>query len=377
VSGLIVFRYLSREVLITMSAVSAVLLVIIMSGRFIKYLAQAAQGLLDPGSLFMIMGVRLPGFLQLILPLGLFLGILLAYGRLYLDSEMTVLTATGMSQQRLLAITLAPALFIALLVAWLSLWLAPQGITQMQLLLNKQDAMTEFDTLAPGRFQSMRDGTRVTYTETLANERTELGGVFISDKNRPRNGKDGGTSVLVGATGVQEIHADGSRYLILKDGYRYDGTPGQADYREIKYDTYAALLPKPEVSSEIDDRDAIPTSELLGSDDPRMKSELQWRLSIPLLVFVVTVLAVPLSRVNPRQGRFLKLLPAVLLYMAYLALLIAGRGMLDKGKIPMALGLWWIHGIFLAIGLLLLYWEPLRLKLAAKRAKSGGELKHA
>lgn len=374
---MIVFRYLSREVLITMSAVSAVLLVIIMSGRFIKYLAQAAQGLLDPGSLFMIMGVRLPGFLQLILPLGLFLGILLAYGRLYLDSEMTVLTATGMSQQRLLAITLAPALFIALLVAWLSLWLAPQGITQMQLLLNKQDAMTEFDTLAPGRFQSMRDGTRVTYTETLANERTELGGVFISDKNRPRNGKDGGTSVLVGATGVQEVHADGSRYLILKDGYRYDGTPGQADYREIKYDTYAALLPKPEVSSEIDDRDAIPTSQLLGSDDPRMQSELQWRLSIPLLVFVVTVLAVPLSRVNPRQGRFLKLLPAVLLYMAYLALLIAGRGMLDKGKIPMALGLWWIHGIFLAIGLLLLYWEPLRLTLAAKRAKSGGELKHA
>lgn len=360
-----------------MSAVSAVLLVIIMSGRFIKYLAQAAQGMLDPGSLFMIMGVRLPGFLQLILPLGLFLGILLAYGRLYLDSEMTVLAATGMSQQRLLAYTLAPALLVALVVAWLSLWLAPQGITQMQLLLNKQDAMTEFDTLAPGRFQSMRDGSRVTYTETLANERTQLGGVFISDKNPPRNGKEGGVSLLVATSGEQQIHADGSRYLILKDGYRYDGTPGQADYRAIKYDTYGVLLPKPEVSSEIDDRDAIPTSELLASDELRMKSELQWRFSIPLLVFVVTVLAVPLSRVNPRQGRFLKLLPAVLLYMTYLALLIAGRGMLDKGKIPLALGLWWIHALFLAIGLLLLYWEPLRLKLAAARSNSGRELKHA
>jgi len=377
VSGLIVFRYLSREVLITMSAVSAVLLVIIMSGRFIKYLAQAAQGMLDPGSLFMIMGVRLPGFLQLILPLGLFLGILLAYGRLYLDSEMTVLTATGMSQQRLTAYSLAPALLVSLVVAWLSLWAAPQGITQMQLLLNKQDAMTEFDTLAPGRFQSMREGSRVTYTETLANERTQLGGVFIADKNPPRNGKDGGASVLVANTGEQQIHADGSRYLILKDGYRYDGTPGQADYRVIKYDTYGVLLPKPEVSSEIDDRDAIPTSELISSPDVRMKSELQWRLSIPLLVFVVTVLAVPLSRVNPRQGRFLKLLPAVLLYMAYLALLIAGRGMLDKGKIPLALGLWWIHALFLSIGLLLLYWEPMRLKLAAARANSGREPKHA
>ncbi|WP_152225391.1 LPS export ABC transporter permease LptF [Pseudomonas sp. SCB32] len=374
---MIVFRYLSREVLITMSAVSAVLLVIIMSGRFIKYLAQAAQGMLDPGSLFMIMGVRLPGFLQLILPLGLFLGILLAYGRLYLDSEMTVLTATGMSQQRLTVYSLAPALLVSLVVAWLSLWAAPQGITQMQLLLNKQDAMTEFDTLAPGRFQSMREGSRVTYTETLANERTQLGGVFIADKNPPRNGKDGGASVLVANTGEQQIHADGSRYLILKDGYRYDGTPGQADYRVIKYDTYGVLLPKPEVSSEIDDRDAIPTSELISSTDVRMKSELQWRLSIPLLVFVVTVLAVPLSRVNPRQGRFLKLLPAVLLYMAYLALLIAGRGMLDKGKIPLALGLWWIHALFLSIGLLLLYWEPLRLKLAAAQAKSARGLNHA
>jgi lipopolysaccharide export system permease protein len=296
-----------------------------MSGRFIKYLAQAAQGMLDPGSLFMIMGVRLPGFLQLILPLGLFLGILLAYGRLYLDSEMTVLTATGMSQQRLLAYSMAPALVVSLLVAWLSLSLAPNGIAQMQVILNKQDAMTEFDTLAPGRFQSMKDGSRVTYSERLSNDRTQLGGVFISDKNPPRNGQERGLSVIVADSGVQQIHPDGSRYLILKDGYRYDGTPGQADYREVKYDTYGVLLPKPEVSSEIDDRDAVPTSQLIGSSDPRMRSELQWRLSIPLLVFVVTLLAVPLSKVNPRQGRFLKLLPAVLLYMAYLALLITAR----------------------------------------------------
>jgi lipopolysaccharide export system permease protein len=114
---LIVFRYLSREVITTMGAVSAVLLVIIMSGRFIKYLAQAAQGILDPGALMLIMGYRIPGFLELILPLGLFLGILLSYGRLYLESEMTVLSATGMSQQRLLAYTLAPAALVALIVA--------------------------------------------------------------------------------------------------------------------------------------------------------------------------------------------------------------------------------------------------------------------
>lgn len=366
---MIVFRYLSREVLLTLSAVSAVLLVIIMSGRFIKYLAQAASGALDPSSLFLIMGFRLPGFLQLILPLGLFLGILLAYGRLYLESEMTVLSATGMSQQRLLGMTLFPATLVALMVAWLSLSLAPQGANQFQLLINKQDALTEFDTLVPGRFQSLRDGTRVTYTEQLSDDRANLGSVFISQKNLSTDkSKDRGISVLVAQSGRQEIQEDGNRYLILENGYRYDGNPGRADYRAIKYDTYGVLLPKPDVSDEVTDRDAMPTRDLLANDDLRSNTELQWRLSLPLLVFIVTLMAVPLSRVNPRQGRFLKLLPAILLYMAYLTILIAARGALEKGKIPAVLGLWWVHAIFLSIGFGLLYWEPLRLKLASRRS---------
>jgi lipopolysaccharide export system permease protein len=339
-----------------------------MSGRFIKYLAQAASGLLDPGSLFLIMGFRLPGFLQLILPLGLFLGILLAYGRLYLESEMTVLSATGMSQQRLFVMTLFPATLVALIVAWLSLSLAPQGANQFQLLLNKQDALTEFDTLEPGRFQALRDGTRVTYTEQLSDDRINLGGVFISQKNVSSDEKDRGITVLVAEKGRQEIRPDGNRYLILDNGYRYDGNPGLADYRAIKYDEYGVLLPKPDVSDEVTDRDAMTTSSLIGSDDLRLRAELQWRLSLPLLVFIVSLMAVPLSRVNPRQGRFLKLLPAILLYMAYLSILIAARGALDKGKTPPALGLWWVHGLFLVIGLGLLYWEPLRLKMASRRS---------
>ncbi|MHA3887446.1 LPS export ABC transporter permease LptF [Stutzerimonas degradans] len=369
---MIVFRYLSRELLVTVSAVSAVLLVIIMSGRFIKYLAQAAQGLLDPGVLLLIMGFRLPGFLQLILPLGLFLGILLAYGRLYLESEMTVLSATGMSQRRLLLYSLAPAALVAALVGWLSLGLAPQGIAEVDRILNQQDSLTEFDTLVPGRFQNLRDGSRVTYTRELSADRSELAGVFISETNTSaRSGKARGVSVLVAESGRQEIQPDGSRYLILENGFRYDGNPGQADYRAIQYDTYGVLLPKPQVAVELSEREAMPTRDLLGSDNLRHRSELQWRLSMPVLVFVVTLLAVPLARVNPRQGRFLKLLPAILLYMTYLALLIAVRGALDKGRIPMALGLWWVHGLFFTIGLLMLYWEPLMLRLKKRRAAPG------
>ncbi|PTU75289.1 LPS export ABC transporter permease LptF [Pseudomonas mangrovi] len=372
---MIVFRYLSRELLVTLSAVSAVLLVIIMSGRFIKYLAQAAQGLLDPGVLFLIMGYRMPGFLQLILPLGLFLGILLAYGRLYLDSEMTVLSATGMSQKRLTLYTLFPATLVALLVAWLSLGLAPKGVAEVDRIFNEQDALTEFDTLMPGRFQTMKNGTRVTYTQGLSADRGELSNIFISEKRLSTAGEERGITVLVAESGRQEIQPDGSRYLILQNGYRYDGTPGDADYRAIRYDTYGVLLPRPEISSELSEREAIPTRELFGSDDPRLQTELQWRLSIPLLVFVVTLLAVPLSRVNPRQGRFLKLLPAILLYMAYLGVLIAARGALDKGRIPQAVGLWWVHGIFLLIGVGMLYWESVTLAFDRRRAMR--EVRHA
>jgi lipopolysaccharide export system permease protein len=374
---LIVFRYLSREVLLTFSAVSTVLLVIIMSGRFIKYLAQAAQGMLDPGVLLLIMGYRIPGFLQLILPLGLFLAILLAYGRLYLDSEMTVLSATGMSEQRLLAYTLAPAVLVALLCAWLSFVLTPQGVQSVAQILNDQDALTEFDTLVPGRFQSMRDGSRVTYTQELSDGRDELRNVFISEKrdlSKP-SGEDEDITVLVAKTGRQEIQEDGSRYLILYDGYRYDGTPGEADYRAIRYDTYGVLLPKPSVEVKVGERETMTTQQLLNSPQPRMQSELQWRLSSPLLVLIVTLIAVPLSRANPRQGRFLKLLPAILLYMAYLALLVAARSALDKGQIPIGLGLWPVHGLFLLIGLLLVYWQPLQLRMAQRRAQK--ETQHA
>lgn len=371
---MIVFRYLSREVLVTLSAVTAVLLVIIMSGRFIKYLAQAAQGVLDPSVLLLIMAYRMPSFLQLILPLGLFLGILLAYGRLYLESEMTVLSATGMSQQKLAAYTLLPAAMIAAFVGWLAMGLTPQGITAFERILNEQDALTEFDTLVPGRFQSLRGGMRVTYTQELSEDRTELGNVFISEKRVSSSGQGEGIGVLVAEKGRQEVRPDGSRYLILENGYRYDGLPGQADYRAIQYDTYGVLLPRPEIAVEVSEREASRTIDLFGTGDPRDWAELQWRFSLPILVMVVTLLAVPLSRVNPRQGRYLKLLPAILLYMVYLSLLIAARGSMDKGRLSPSIGVWPIHLVFLFIGLVLLYWEPLKLRLAARRA--AGDVRH-
>lgn len=349
---MIIFRYLFKEILFSMSAVTGVLMLIIMSGRFIKYLTNAAAGKYPVEVLFPLMLYRVPGFLELILPLGLFLGILLAYGRLYTDNEMTVLTACGFSQRRLQWLTLGAALPVVLMVALLSLWGTPWGALQVERIFLQQESLTEFDTLAPGRFQSLAGGTRVTYTEELVDERTRLKDVFISEQSGLLQERD--LAVLVADSGRQVIDEEtGSRFLLLENGYRYEGVPGEADYRKIRFKEYGVKLAETRRSETVSAIETLTTQALLDPkawpSESQRQAQLQWRISLPLLCLIVTLIAVPLSKVNPRQGRFLRLLPCILLYLCYLTLLTSARSAMEKGNIPAPLGLWWVHGVFLLI----------------------------
>ena len=337
-----------------MLAVTAVLLLVVMSGRFIKYMAEAAEKGFSPEMLLSVMGYRLPGFIELILPLGLFLGILMAYGRLYLDSEMTVLSACGMSMRRLVMMTLVPAGLVALLVAYLSLDLSPAGARLAQDLFDEQRNRTEFDLLTPGRFQSLGKPGQVVYTESLTGDAKHMHNVFISQPERSASGKPK-LILLVAESGYQKVdEKTGSRFLVMENGYRYDGKAGDADYRVTGYDQYAIKLPDPEpVNRELKSK-LKPTSELLNSSQAADIAQLQWRISLPMLVPIIALIAVPLSRVNPRQGRYMRLLPSIFLYMGYLTLLTVARSAVSEEKLPTWLGLWWIHLLFLGIGLSLL-----------------------
>ncbi|WP_210396909.1 LPS export ABC transporter permease LptF [Motiliproteus sediminis] len=343
---MIIFRYLAREVLTTMVAVTGVLLLIIMSGRFIKYLADAASGELAAGVLFQLIGLRIPGFLELILPLGLFLGILLSYGRLYLENEIAVLNACGISPARLQWLTLGPALLVALLVGALSLWVTPLGAAKVERILKEQESATDFDALTTGQFQ-IQGRNRATYVERMEQERQVARNVFMADRSRhegePRQG------VVAADRALQFIDPDsGSRFLILYDGVRYEGVPGRADYREIRFKEYGVKMRESRVRDEVAQAEALPTVTLLqgGRDDYR--AQLHWRLSLPVLCIVVTLLAVPLSRVNPRQGRYARMLPSILIYLMYLAALTSVRSKIEKqGLSPAAL--WAVHGLVLAL----------------------------
>lgn len=343
----IVFRYLIRQIMVSMLAVSSILLLVFMSGRFIKYLGNAAEGEIAAGLLFSIMAYRFPGFLELILPLGLFIGILLAYGRMYLESEMTVLFACGLSDKQLLAKTLIGSLPVMLVVGSMSLFVSPWGMKQVEGIFNEARKATEFEMLAPGRFQDFTSGSRVTYTEALSEDKRQLQGVFIAEYDR--NGQ--GVTLITAEAGSQLIDQEtGSRFLILEQGGRYQGLPGNLDYNVTRFEAYGLKIRSGEAGSrELDE--GVSTMSLWNSNNLDDRALLHWRLSLPLIVPIVTLLAVRLSRVNPRQGRFFHLLPAMLVYITYLGLLIVARDALAEGKVPEWIGMLWVHAIFLALGL--------------------------
>lgn len=354
---MIIFRYLCRELLFATVAVSAVLLLMVMSGRFVKYLAEAAAGDLSASILFPIMGYRLPGFLEVLLPMGFFLGILLAYGRLYIESEMTVLHACGFSERRLLTYTLAPALLMALVVAAMSLFFTPTGMERSSGLLTADKSRNEFDHLVPKKFVATEGGNAVYYADALSEDRSTMHEVFLAELGSARAQTETDYQVVIYAReGVQQIDPEtGLRYLVLRDGYRYEGVPGQRDYRLMRFSSYETLLELPYVRQRESDRIAsMSTVDLWRSEGHKERANLYWRLSLPVLVLVVAVLAVPLSRTNPRQGRYLKMIPAVLLYIVYLYILIWLRGAVEDGKVENPLAIWLVHPPFLILGLLLL-----------------------
>ena len=361
---MIIFRYICREVLTSTVAVSVVLLLILMSGRFVKYLANAVAGEMEPGAIFALIGYRIPGFLELVLPLAFFLAVLLTFGRLYVENEMSVLRACGISERRLMGYTLVLAGCLELMAGWLSLSVAPAGMAKADTLLKAQKSRSDLDKLMPKKFYTMSGGRGVTYTESVSESR-ELENIFLAMTSGDASNSDRRLVLVLADTGQQQ-QAEGSldRYLVLNKGYRIEGVPGQYDYQITHFEEYGSRLESKRPDTKIK-METVPTSLLFAADDLKSKAMLQWRLSIPLLLLVVTVLAVPLSRTDHRKGRFGKLLPAIVLYFTYLVALNAMREALESGSIPMAVTILPVHLVYLAIAIgLLLTGQPKKSKAA-------------
>ncbi|MDO8329915.1 MAG: LPS export ABC transporter permease LptF [Fluviicoccus sp.] len=360
---MIIRRYLASQLLVSALAVTALLTFILMGGRVIKYFGMAAQGKLDVELLSAVLLYRLPGFLELIIPLGMFISVLLVFGRLYVDNEMSILSSSGVSRWQLTGFLMPSVLAVTALVACFSLYITPHGNYASEALFAAQAQRNTFDMVRPGQFQQVNG--RMLYARSMNEDHTQLLDVMMYEE---RQKKDGGMQrALVMAKSARRYHEakTGLSYIELVDGDRYELSPGSPAYSRLTFRDYRMRVQAAEAVAEITRARTLPMATLYGQHLDRnllATGEWLWRLSMPLLVPIAALLALPLSRVNPRQGRFLKLFPALLLYISYIILIAAARNAIEKGKLGQG-ALWGVHLGYFGLGLVLLGWEDIGLRL--------------
>ena len=330
----------------TTVVVTFVLVMVLVSGRFIKHLAQAAAGELPAEALFLIMAFRLPEFLQMILPLSIYVAVLLVLGRMHVDNEIAVQRACGIGPLHSARAMLVPILMATSLIAAFSLYVTPRGDAEVARIFDEQDSRSALELLSPGRFHTRFEdrGQRATYAQSLDKEQGTLQGVFISEFRKTPSGQL--EPVTVRAQRGRIVDQGRATYLLLEDGVQYRGTPGNAALSEVRFEQAYVLVDNGERIVRPPKVRGWPTEKLLGSERNEARAELQWRLSLIVLVPVMILAAIPLSKTNPRQGRFLRLAPAMLGYMVYIGLLLVLRSRMSdapEGELPPWVSMAWVH----------------------------------
>jgi len=324
-----------------------VLILIFVSQKFIAILAQAINGVIPADLVLTVLYLNLPTLGTLMLPISFYLAILFAHGRLHSESEMVALTSCGYSPNKVLKATLTLSLLTFAFASFNSLYLAPAAEDQMMTVIEEAESDAGAATLIEGRFHKSSGNGGVVYVEKYVEGRN-LVNVFAA--HWPKEG-DISPSVITAKTGKVEDKQDGT-WITLNDGQRYAGIVGKSEFENTEFSSYQVHVAKAMVESKKRDVEALPTTQLLGVDDPKYQAELQWRIAIPVSILLITFMAVPMAKVNPRQGRYSKLLPALALYLTFFLLLSASRSLIEDGVIPY-FGIWGVQILFFAVGVLL------------------------
>ncbi|MBY5993699.1 LPS export ABC transporter permease LptF [Ferrimonas balearica] len=368
---MIIFRYLLREAFRAQIAVLAVLVTIFISQQFVKILADAAEGQFPGKLVATLLALNMPELLSLILPLSLFLGVMMAHGRMYADSEMTVLHAVGVSEWYVTRVTLVLAFIMALLAGLTAIYVAPWAKETEYQVLERAESEAGLAALVQGRFQRAANGKAVIYVEGLS--KGKLDTVFVAQL--PDRDKSEEETALVLAEGGRIVEgSDGSQRLQLTDGNRFSGVINQKEYNLVQFGEYEMEIKSQEASHKRRKLSAYSMEQLFDEGSPHAWAEIHWRLAVPIALPLLILIAVPMSRVNVRQGKFAKLMPAILIYLGYFGLLMAGRKAIENEAIPPALGLWWIHLAALVIGMVLIgrgrpAWRKWMRMLSFRRSK--------
>lgn len=360
---MIIFRYLLKEVAKTQLAVFVVLMTIFISQKFVRVLGDASEGSI-PGQLVMtFIALKIPDLASFILPLSLFLGVLLAYGRIYADSEMTVLHACGVSEWYVVRVTLLLAVITAFLTGLFTLYLAPMASEYQYQVKEELAADSGLSALVSGRFQQTGNQDAVVFIHDKDRDTNSLNKVFVAQLPKT----DDISASIINSSLVYAKHGQvfedelGSQQLVLDDGIRYHRDIDSGEFQSVAFDKYYIQIKDQEVEHQNRKLNALSTLELFKNEVPELeaayRATIQWRIAFPLACIILIFIAVPLSVVNPRQGKFAKMLPALMMFLGYLLLLTSMRSAIEKNAIPSVVGLWPVHISALFIGVMLLMKE--------------------
>lgn len=337
---MILTRYIVKEISKPLAAICGVLAIIFASYSALTLLNDPVTSLLSAPSLVALIGVRTIIALELLLPMAFYLSVVAGLGRLYSDSEMVALWATGLSPARVWRAVAYTALVLALLVTALSVYGRPWAYRAVYDLEAKAEAELNLDKLQGGRFVELPQKRGVMFANARDGQQRWGAGVFVQ--------RDLGHKTRV--IFAREAHARASAHreqpvMVFHDGRLYDLDRTGADDRVVQFRTLTLERTEPRTAAPDYSRKAAPTWQLAGANSSRELSEFQWRLSAPLSTFLLGLLAVPLSRTNPRSGKYAKLGLAVLVYALYFSALIMARSWVKDGIVPPLPGVWWVPAL--------------------------------
>jgi lipopolysaccharide export system permease protein len=335
-------RYLLREATVTFVAVTGVLLVILLSNQLARILGQAAQAELSGRMLLALVGLTSLQHLTILLPVGLFLGIVLALGKLYHESELTAAGACGVGPRAIYRPVTLLAVAAAVALALLSFFVVPAAGARAQEIRVDALRVAQFGALEPGRFRSFAGGDAVFYAERV-DRAGQLSGVFVQRRTEDR------LELAVAERAEQRGAGQMEQEFVLYNGRRYEGLPGSPEWRVVEFREHGIPVRLPEYKAQKERYELKPTAALIGTGEPPARAELAWRIAVPVMALVLMLLAVPLAKLRPRQGRFARIGFAILAYFLYSNLLATARVWIEKDAVAGQLGLWWVH--LLPIGL--------------------------
>lgn len=348
------------EVVLTWLAVTGVLLVILLTNQLARVLQRAAENQYPKSVVLELIWLGGLQNLTVLMPIGLLLGVVLAYGRLYHDSEMAAALACGVGRSTLYVPVSMLTVIVTLLMAWLTLFVSPNAIARSLSLRSAALQAGQFAPIVPGRFRTFGGSDAVVYAEGAEDDGT-LTNVFVERQ------RDGTVEVALAQRAKHSVGSDGMTHTItLYDGERFEGVPGSPKFRMMRFAENTIPVEVPKLSDAVSSLEAVPTRALLDSNDRAKRAELHWRVAVPVMCIVLTLLAVPLSRLRPREGRYARFLQAVLIYFVYSTILSAAKVWIARGRVPEELGLWWVHVVVVALSLLYIYGPGMIARLRYK-----------